>query len=884
MARMDPARWQRVQELFHEAQARPSAERSVFLDDACDDPELRAEVDALLEATPVGETTFLDPPSRLMEPSTDPETSALGTLLGRNLGDCELKELIGEGGMGAVFEAIQSPWNRRVAVKVLRGLPSAESRRRFDFEARVLSTLQHPSIAQIHATGLHTDTGMGIGIPYFVMEFVPDAQRITDYAKVNDLDVGERCKLMESVCAGVHHGHLKGVIHRDLKPGNILVDGSGRAKVIDFGVARTTDGAIDRSFATRAGMVLGTPAYMSPEQLDGATTDVDARADVYALGVVLYELLCGERPYEVSSTGWGDAVKQIRENPIPRASLKCREAKGDLDTIVQKALAKDRDQRYASAFALEDDLRRWQQGLPVTARPLTLGYQLRTFARRNRALVASAAIIVLVVVAAAIVSIAMALKAQRRAEEAEHLVELGRELSVWVSDDLQRRLAELPGSTQLRRELLERVLTWLDGIRETAGDSKKLMNTVARSYAVVASIEGSASTGLADPRRALATIDKALDILADQRSSSPDDPVLRLQYAQALSDRTEYMFDTADWAECLEAMDEIRELVKPLFDHPELGDSARIVDAGCVYQEAFTLGRNGDWKAAAEGIGRARQLLPDPDPAAGPAAWRLHIRWDLQRLNMIWDGGDGETARAIWRTVEPRMRAIAAHDKTGVNARVTHSLAERVTADFLHYEDKQSEEALRHYQKAIDLLEPLHRVDKKQMGHAHNIALLHSRCVDALIGLNEFDRARPHAEKNLHLQRQMTAAAPESAIGLQNLRIAVSHVASVMIAQGDLEAAQPRVEEAMELARKFSTVNEGPEPQRALAEAFADLARLHTKRDKLREARSAWAESKRILEGVEDRYPGTWGIKDQIEKVTRFLADCDAALADRQNQ
>ena len=243
---MDPARWQRVQELFHLARARPPAERSAFLDDACDDPDVRIEVLGLLDATPAEQTTFLDPLVRIdgaASPDTDHKPDAgFGALTGRTLGDCQLLELIAEGGMGAVYKATQAPWGRRVAVKVIRGLPTEEARHRFDFEARVLGTLQHPAIAQILASGVHTDLDMGIEVPYFVMEFVPDASRITDYANANGLDVRARKrgdarqsanKIDQNPLGGQHAARRSRERGQRLAGGDLaaVVEGSFQAKV-----------------------------------------------------------------------------------------------------------------------------------------------------------------------------------------------------------------------------------------------------------------------------------------------------------------------------------------------------------------------------------------------------------------------------------------------------------------------------------------------------------------------------------------------------------------------------------------------------------------------------------------------------------------------------
>jgi len=286
---------QRVREVLAEALTCPPEEQEAFLSAACkDDREVRAQVESLLAHDDQAPTGFMRLPAAEAVSRTDP-------LVGSHVARYHIKGVIAAGGMGTVYEAIQEQPSRTVALKVMnRNVTSASAHRRFQFESEILAHLRHPNIAQIFESGMHE---MGSGnVPYFAMEYVPEAKSITAYATENKLGIRERLQLFATVCDAVHHGHQKGVIHRDLKPGNILVDDAGVPKIIDFGVARSVDSDLAMTTQqTEVGQLVGTLQYMSPEQCQGDVLELDTRSDVYALGVILYELLCDVPPYPQSA-------------------------------------------------------------------------------------------------------------------------------------------------------------------------------------------------------------------------------------------------------------------------------------------------------------------------------------------------------------------------------------------------------------------------------------------------------------------------------------------------------------------------------------------------------------------------------------------------------
>jgi serine/threonine protein kinase len=321
--------WNRMWELFHGALERVPGERSAYLSDACGgDAALRGRVDALL-ASHDRASSFLEPPTQDVALGPTAENVPPESTAGKRIGHYMVRRTIGTGGMGTVYEASQDHPRRLVALKVMRhGVALSSALSRFRHEVEILGRLQHPNIAQVHDAGTF-DEGDGVQ-PYFAMEFVR-GRALLEYAEAKGLGTRQRLELFVKVCDGVQYAHHKGVIHRDLKPDNILIDHLGEPKILDFGVARATDADIQvTTLRTDIGQLIGTVPYMSPEQVTGDPRELDTRSDVYSLGVVLYELMCGRLPHDLREKSIPEAARVIREDdPTPLSSVN-RVFRGDM--------------------------------------------------------------------------------------------------------------------------------------------------------------------------------------------------------------------------------------------------------------------------------------------------------------------------------------------------------------------------------------------------------------------------------------------------------------------------------------------------------------------------------------------------------------------------
>ena len=660
----------RAHAIFTRALELEGAARDDMVREACgEDADVLRRVRRLLQVAE-RTTDFLESPAIA---TLDPGAAAVPQTVDNYL----VIGVLGVGGMATVYEAVQENPNRRVAIKVLhRNMSQADALMRFRLETQTLAKLRHPGIAQIYEAGT-APLGQATPSPFFAMELVPDALSITAYAKHRGLSLRERLEMFVTVCDAVLHGHQSGIIHRDIKPANVLVGPDGRAKVIDFGIARGF-GPEGKSLtdATDEKKLIGTLNAMSPEQcLDPSSIDV--RSDVYSLGVLLYELVTGQLPHDLSRCSVPQAVRMIAESDVVSAGRITPEARGDLEAIIAMAIAKDRERRYAGVSELAADLRRYLNSQPVLARRSGAMERVRKFARRNPALTATFGVAAATLLIGAIVSTWFAIAAGRardaavqRERELEVVTDfqesLLRGLDVKVMGDQLResvrtQLAKKPGASGLNDPVQQ--LPWeeiLGQLNFTTIAVEHLNQSVLQRYA--ASIRDRFADQpllrarllqqLATTMRSLGLQNDALPLLAEaldvrQKELGPDhNDTLQTRYTLGSVLSVLGRFGEAE-IQLRETYERRRALMGP-DDRNALTAGASL---GGVYQR---LNRLADAERIwTDTLARQRRILGDDDPATLRSLNNIGI---LHAMN-----GRLDKAEESWRELlERRRRTLGA--------------------------------------------------------------------------------------------------------------------------------------------------------------------------------------------------------------------------------
>ena len=509
----DSTYWRRVEEVFHEALEQPEGSRTAFVAERCaGDAAMESEVRGILAGYSAQDRVSAG------QAAKSPD--------GARFGAFELVERIGEGGMGAVYLARRrGDFDQRAAVKLINGTPAAAAlmAERFRQERQILAALEHPNIARVLDGGVTPE-----GQPYLAMEYV-EGERLDRYCTRQNLSIADRLKLFRKICAAVHYAHQHLVVHRDLKPGNILVDWQGEPKLLDFGIAKVLDppGAAAEQFPTRTMAALMTPEYASPEQIQGQACTV--ASDVYSLGVILYELLAGKRPFGDTASTPAEMIAAVVTTEARRPSLAAPEnlksrLRGDLDGIAMKALAKKPEERYGSADQLSDDIRRHLEGLPVSAVEGTRAYVARKFVERHKVGVAAAVVVLVSLIAGLAGTLWQARVANRERAIAEQRFSDARKLANYLLFPLFDAVQPLAGSLPVRADMAGQSLQYLDRLAAAKSRDRALRLELAEGYLRLGAIFWAPSgygDSLGESARALDTDRKALAMLEPLAKEEP---------------------------------------------------------------------------------------------------------------------------------------------------------------------------------------------------------------------------------------------------------------------------------------------------------------------------------------------------------------------------
>ena len=535
---MTPERWGRVKDVFAQASELDTASQRSFLEHACrNDDELQAEVASLLcahaTADAVVDRSAVEhlPPQALESSAEDWQ--------GRRIGAYELLACLGRGGMGEVWRArrADTQYEKEVAIKLVRiGYDTAFVLQRFKSERQILATLEHPNIARLIDGGVTAE-----GQPYLVMELV-DGRPIDEYCESRGLSTAERLRLFREVCAAVSYAHQRLVVHRDLKPGNILVTADGMVKLLDFGIAKLVqpspaDGAPTE--ATHTTMRALTPAFSSPEQILGL--NITTASDVYSLGVVLFHLLAGCSPYRTNLASTRDAILDVCETE-PQTPSAAAQFSGsdkprgrldrDLDVITLKALRKEPEKRYSSVEQLSEDLRRYLAGLPVIARGDQLSYRAGKFLRRHRVELGAVTLVAVALLAGIVLTSREARIANQQRARAERHFASVRALANTFMFQMDDSIRDLPGATAARELLVQTALKYLDTLSKESGTDRDLQLELARAFEKVGDIQGqfyNPNTGKF--QAAMESYAEAIALLTRLAAANPTDTKVRVALA-----------------------------------------------------------------------------------------------------------------------------------------------------------------------------------------------------------------------------------------------------------------------------------------------------------------------------------------------------------------
>jgi non-specific serine/threonine protein kinase/serine/threonine-protein kinase len=749
-------RAEQVAELVESALERAPSEWAAFLAESCgSDPSLRAEVESLLRHQEHARD-FIEAPAFQMAAELFDDGDS-GLQAGQRLDGYEIDRLLGEGGMGEVYLARDVELGREVAVKLVkRGLGTADVLRRFRHEEQILASLNHPHVARLFGGGKTEE-----GLPYFVMEYI-EGQPLDKFCDARGLSTAARLKLFRKVCEAVSYAHQHLVVHRDIKPGNILVTPAGEPKLLDFGIAKLLDAERAQSSSDTVTMLgVMTPEYASPEQVRGER--VTTASDIYSLGVLLYELLTGSRPYHLQSRRPDELARVICEQEPERPSKAASDAatrnaglktdssnppptlrnpkslRGDLDNIVLLALRKEPSRRYTTVEQFSEDIRRYLEGLPVSARKATFAYRAAKFVGRHKVGVASAALVVLAIIAGLTTTIWQARIARGERARAERRFNDVRKLASSNLFELHDAIANLPGSTPARELLVRRALEYLDSLAQESQGDASLQRELIAAYLKVGNVQGNPSnSNLGDTSGALDSYRKALAIAERLTASDPADAKAH-RFIGVVSEK--------------------------------IGD---------------VQGATGDIAGAVEsqrGSLAIFKAIADSAPANVEARQSLaisHVKFgDVLGNANFNNAGDEAGAMQSYRSAAEILEALHAADPANPKTRRLLGLIYERLGTMLEAAGKL-DEALETYRRSSAIREPLAADFPTDTDAIRDAAIAHEKIGHVMTARGEPQEALESRRKSLEIFKSLVDADPKNVQARQSLAISYLHLGEVL--------------------------------------------------------------------------------------------------------
>jgi tetratricopeptide (TPR) repeat protein len=717
---MNPEQFKRLDALYDAVAALPPDERRLFIDENCaDDEELHRELAAAFGGD--GGSGF----TRLVESAASSAAGARASN-GRRIGPYRIVRPLGHGGMGAVYLAVRddAEFHKQVAIKTLKfeldGGPAVE---RFRHERQILAHMEHPNIARLLDGGTTEH-----GTPYIVLEYI-DGMQIAQWCDRKKLSVDDRLRLFCYVCDAVQYAHQHLIVHRDIKPGNILVTSEGVPKLLDFGIAKLLDTDALAGFHTihTSGSIM-TPDYVSPEQVRGEP--VSTAADVYSLGAVLFELLTNTRPHVLHTYEPAEIVRVVCDTDVrPPSAIGNRHLRGDLDNIVLKAMHKEPSRRYSSVTAFAEDIRRYLNGLPVAARPDTAAYRATKFVRRHRIGVAATAAIV----ASLGIGVALALREARVAQRRFAQV---RELANTFLFQFYDQVTLLPGSTAVRASIVDTARKYLDGLSKEAGNDSDLILELAEAYQRLGNVQGRANANLGQLDDARSSYQHALDLYERLPAKARATPVVRRAMATALLShgRLEFAAYHEETAEKI-----IRRMLDTLGDDPD--SATRLLRASGQRSLGEALLKQGETGEPLELLGSSLETLSDLQASKyADASLSDEIALTRERLARARvAAGDLDGAATLFdellRTGDPcDLQNVSSPSCRRRGVELSWSGDVYAALDRPNLNEPVKAAAL--YQQAIDIVERIAALDDKDRQARFDLAARYGKLGDALSSID----------------------------------------------------------------------------------------------------------------------------------------------------
>lgn len=746
---MTPEEWRRVKEILEDSLERPASDRPAYIAAACgDDATLRGRVEALARAAEV-EGGLLDATDAVAGGAEIPEAPSRK---GERVGAYALVEEIARGGMGVVYLARRADdeFQKKVAVKLMRpGLFSELDVRRFRSERQISAALDHPNIARMLDGGT-----TGRGEPYFVMEYV-EGRPVLEHCRETGISLRERLALFREICAAVQYAHRHLVVHRDLKPGNILVTPEGSIRLLDFGIAKLlSEGAGSTTAEPTATLErMLTPEYASPEQVRGRP--VSTASDIYSLGVILYELITDQKPYRIETGDPADLVRLVCERDPEKPSTRAPGVSGDLDAIVLKAMRKEPERRYESAAALSDDVGRYLEGRPVEARRGSTAYRARKFVRRHRVGAAATALVVVALAGGVLATLVEARRARAAEARAERRFNDVRRLANSFLFEFHDAIRDLPGATAARALVVRRALEYLDSLSKESSGDRALRRELAEAYRRVGDVQGNPfMANLGDIAGAAASYRKAIALLEPAVASANATDAERATLATTYLEDAGLSINEGQAEKALAtakrglALREARAREDP-------GDPERQMELAQAWQYvAFDASAAGQHAEAAAALGRQAAIL-EAQRRARPAD--RGVRRSLG-LNLYLTGDSASNASDLPRALE-NYRSAAALQAALVGDEPS-SVTFRRDLAYSFMAIGNTEEALGDLSAALDAhrqalatFVQMASADPKSTDPVLGVAMSHHNCGEALVKLGrsaealaEFRLARPAYE------------------------------------------------------------------------------------------------------------------------------------------